>query len=117
MEESLLMAHAVCALSDLHHHCTDCPVPGNLPGLHDIPAVFGPIGRTVEDIELACRVAFALESDNYDPAPIPYRDVTLPEKLKFGYYVSGQLLTTAAMFSIMTMAVASRWLDKGIPCR
>lgn len=54
------------------------------------------MARTVEDVELASRIVFGKDSENYDPAPIPYRDVTLPEKLKFGYYVEGRC---AALFT------------------
>ena len=46
--------------------------------------------RTVADIELGCRVVFGQESPDYDPVPIPYRDISLPPKLKFGYYVNGE---------------------------
>ena len=70
----------------------------NFPGLHDIPTVLGPLARSVEDIELACRVAFGQESA--DTAPIPYREVTLPQKLRFGYYVSGALLGDPHVFAL-----------------
>jgi hypothetical protein len=45
--------------------------------------------RSVSDIELGCRLVFGQQSLDYDPAPIPYRGVTLPTKLKFGYYLNG----------------------------
>ena len=70
---------------------TRLPSVDNFPGLYDIPSVLGPMARTVEDVELASRIVFGQESENYDPAPIPYRDVTLPQKLKFGYYIEGRL--------------------------
>ncbi|GJE91018.1 amidase signature enzyme [Phanerochaete sordida] len=60
----------------------------NMPGFDAVKTVVGPMGRSVADIELACRVGFGQESENYDPAPIPYRNVKLREKLKFGYYVN-----------------------------
>ncbi len=47
------------------------------------------MGRSVEDLELACRVVFGLSSQNYGPAPLPFRAHELPERLKFGYYTSG----------------------------
>ena len=55
------------------------------PGFRSIPAVLGPMARTVEDIEIASRVIFG-KSANYSSAPVPYREVKLGEKLKFGYY-------------------------------
>ena len=45
--------------------------------------------RSVADLELACRVVFGKKSEAFDPAPIAYRDVKIPEKLRFGYYVNG----------------------------
>lgn len=56
--------------------------------------------RSVEDLELACRVVFGQQSEVLDAVPIAYRDVKLPGKLKFGYYVDGVLLfvtTTSAV--------------------
>jgi len=61
---------------------------GGSRGFDGIPSVVGPMGRSVGDIELACRAVFGQEGRNYLPAPIPYREVNLPEKLKFGYYTS-----------------------------
>ena len=55
------------------------------PGFKNIPTVLGPMARTVEDIEIASRVAFG-KSANYSSAPVPYREVKLGPKLKFGYY-------------------------------
>ena len=55
------------------------------PGFKNIPTVLGPMARTVKDIEIASRVAFG-KSANYSSAPVPYREVKLGPKLKFGYY-------------------------------
>jgi len=55
------------------------------PGFKNIPTVVGPMARTVEDIEIASRVVFG-KSTNYSSAPVPYREVKLGQKLKFGYY-------------------------------
>lgn len=46
------------------------------------------MGRSVGDVELACRVIFGQEGRLQMPPPLPYRDVELPEKLRFGYYTS-----------------------------
>lgn len=61
-----------------------------MPGFTAVPTVCGPLGRSVADMELACRVVFGRPSADYDPAPLAYRDVKLPTKLRFGYYKSGQ---------------------------
>ena len=43
------------------------------------------MARTVEDIEIATRAVFG-KSANYSSAPVPYREIELGQKLKFGYY-------------------------------
>lgn len=54
------------------------------------------MARTVEDIEIASRVVFG-KSANYSSAPVPYREVKLGQKLKFGYYFDdGMARTTPA---------------------
>jgi len=66
------------------------------PGFKNIPTALGPMARTVEDIEIASRVVFG-KSANYSSAPVPYREVRLGQKLKFGYYFNdGMARTTPA---------------------
>jgi len=73
---------------------TPCVDPN--PGFKNIPTVLGPMARTVEDIEIASRVVFG-KSANYSSAPVPYREVKLGQKLKFGYYFDdGMVRTTPA---------------------
>ena len=43
------------------------------------------------DIELSCRVVFGQASENGDVPPVPYRDVKLPQRLRFGYYTFGKI--------------------------
>jgi Asp-tRNA(Asn)/Glu-tRNA(Gln) amidotransferase A subunit family amidase len=52
------------------------------------------MGRSVADLERMSRVLFGKHGSghSYFPAPVPYRDVTLPEKLRFGYYLNGALV-------------------------
>ena len=65
--------------------------PGPNPGFEAVRAVAGPMGRSVEDLERMARVLFGERGsgNGYFPAPVPYRDVVLPEKLRFGYYLNG----------------------------
>ncbi|KAG8887177.1 hypothetical protein FRB98_000387 [Tulasnella sp. 332] len=59
------------------------------PGFEGIHVCRGPMGRSVDDIELACRLFFGKPSQlNEWLPPVPYRDATLAKKLKFGYYKS-----------------------------
>ena len=41
--------------------------------------------RSVDDLEVASKLMFG----NGGVAPVPFREVELPAKLKFGYYTSG----------------------------
>jgi amidase len=58
------------------------------PGFDPIKTVVGPMARSLADVEMACRIMFGIQSAEHDIAPVPYRDVSLPEKLRFGYYTS-----------------------------
>ena len=64
------------------------------PGFKSVPVVYGPMGRGVEDLEVAARAIVGRRGSDkfYFPAPIPYRDVQLPKKLKFGYYLMDGLV-------------------------
>lgn len=52
------------------------------------------MGRGVEDLEAAARAVIGRRGSDkfYFPAPIPYRDLRLPKKLKFGYYLMDGLV-------------------------
>ncbi|KAJ6606604.1 amidase [Mycena vulgaris] len=57
-----------------------------VPGFEGILTVAGPMGRSVEDLDIFCRVTFGVQVRSPDIAPILYRQPKLPEKLRFGYY-------------------------------
>ncbi|KAJ6500398.1 amidase [Mycena sanguinolenta] len=57
-----------------------------VPGFEGIIAVVGPMARSVEDLELFCRVIFGVQRRSNIVAPIPYTEPKLPAKLRFGYY-------------------------------
>ena len=46
--------------------------------------------RSVDDVELVARTIIGKRGVNYMPAPLPYRDVVLPSKLRFGFYTTGR---------------------------
>ncbi|THU99137.1 amidase signature enzyme [Dendrothele bispora CBS 962.96] len=57
-------------------------------GFEGIKDVVGPMGRSVEDLDLFCRFIFG-RGDNFADqllVPLPYRETKLPQKLRFGYY-------------------------------
>ncbi|KAI8996557.1 amidase signature enzyme [Trametes punicea] len=63
-------------------------IQGTWPGFEGIRTVAGPMGRSVDDIELGARLVFGKQGAEYDPAPLPYREVEMPKKLRFGFYLS-----------------------------
>jgi hypothetical protein len=68
---------------------------GPNPGFEAVPSVAGPMGRSVVDLERMTRLLLGERGsgqESYYPAPVPYRDVTLPGKLRFGYYLNGAFL-------------------------
>ena len=64
------------------------------PGFKNVSVIYGPMGRGVDDLEAAARAVVGKRGSHkfYFPAPIPYRDVQLPKKLKFGYYLMDGLV-------------------------
>lgn len=63
------------------------------PGFEAIRGSLGPMGRSVDDLEVAMRVLLDASAKLYRTlplVPIPFREVTLPAKLKVGYYLTGQ---------------------------
>lgn len=67
-----------------------------LPGMSGLLTCTGIMhDRSVEDLQLATRVVFGKQGTEYDPAPVPYRDIALPERLRFGYYLSGALRSSS----------------------
>ncbi|KAG8861472.1 hypothetical protein FRB96_002921 [Tulasnella sp. 330] len=63
------------------------------PGFEAINDCKGPMGRSVGDIELACRALFGKSGRSHDwVPPVPYREITLAPKLKFGYFKSDPLM-------------------------
>ncbi|KAJ7693428.1 amidase [Mycena rosella] len=64
----------------------------SFPGFEGVKSVCGPMARCMDDLELACRVSFGYPGAYRDFPPVPFRDVTLPEKLRFGYYTSDGII-------------------------
>ncbi|KAF8630529.1 hypothetical protein AX15_002855 [Amanita polypyramis BW_CC] len=61
---------------------------GPTPGFEGITTVAGPMGRSVEDLELICRTAFGIRGSDYNVMPLPFRDVQLSSKLRVGYFTT-----------------------------
>jgi len=67
------------------------------PGFDAIKVTPGPMGRSVEDVELFTRVLFAATPANNAEgiAPVPYKEVELPSKLRIGYYFEDGFIRTS----------------------
>jgi hypothetical protein len=68
---------------------------------------------SVDDIEIALRVCMGARAANTDVVPLPYREVELPKKLKFGYYVNGNTTLRSPCETILR--IYCRRLRQGIP--
>ncbi|KAJ7881391.1 amidase signature domain-containing protein [Mycena leptocephala] len=64
----------------------------SFPGFDGIKSVCGPMARCIDDLELACRISFGAPGAYNDQSPVPFRDVNLPKKLRFGYYTSDGIM-------------------------
>ncbi|KAF9266912.1 amidase signature enzyme [Marasmius fiardii PR-910] len=55
-----------------------------------IQYTIGPMGRTVEELDMFCRGIFGFPDghEDYTLTPTPYREAELPKKMRFGYYTS-----------------------------
>jgi Asp-tRNA(Asn)/Glu-tRNA(Gln) amidotransferase A subunit family amidase len=73
------------------------------PGFEVVRVVAGPMARSVVDLERMARVLFGEHGgrEGYFPAPVPYRDVALPDKLRFGYYLNGASSATLVNNGLM----------------
>ncbi|KAF7323951.1 hypothetical protein MKEN_00616600 [Mycena kentingensis (nom. inval.)] len=58
------------------------------PGYEGITSVAGPLGRSIDDLELFARLTFGIVGRSTTVAPVPFREQKLHEKLRFGYYLA-----------------------------
>ncbi|KXN67639.1 amidase signature enzyme [Conidiobolus coronatus NRRL 28638] len=78
------------------------------PGQEAVVAATGPLAKHVEDLDVMVKAV--LNSNPWETAhdvvPIPYREATLPKKLRIGYYLDdGKYPTTPACERAVMMAV------------
>ena len=76
------------------------------------------MGRTVEDLEAAARAVFGRRGGDvsYFPAPIPYRNVQLPKKLKFGYYLMDGLVKASPACKRAVLETVEALRSEGHEC-
>ena len=110
-------------------------------GFEAIKTVIGPMGRyastppcadvaltwlgsSVDDLELAARVMLGAVDPLDDVMPLPFREIKLGPKLRFGYYTEGMLNTESISPSyaspgrcfVMQMALFGRRLRTSVRC-
>jgi Asp-tRNA(Asn)/Glu-tRNA(Gln) amidotransferase A subunit family amidase len=88
------------------------------PGFKNVPLTHGPMGRGVDDLEAAARAVIGRRGSGkfYFPAPIPYRDVQLPKKLKFGYYLMDGLVKASPACKRAVLETAGALRREGHEC-
>ncbi|KAJ7074358.1 amidase [Mycena amicta] len=57
-----------------------------VPGFEGIVSVAGPMARSIDDLEIFCRATFGIPGRSLSVAPVLYREVKVPDKLRFGFY-------------------------------
>ncbi|KAG8858225.1 hypothetical protein FRB96_005354 [Tulasnella sp. 330] len=96
---SLRIPTAYCGIYSIKPGHSRASIQGSrevVAGFEGIRLCTGPMGRSVDDVELACRVIFGQSTklDIWLP-PLPYKDVEIPNQLKFGYYRSDALVRSS----------------------
>ncbi|TDL24037.1 amidase signature enzyme [Rickenella mellea] len=109
---SLRIPTAYCGIYSLkpgHGRLSPFGTKSPQPGFEAVHTVVGPMARSVDDVELFCRTCFGAPGlEREEIAPVPYRDVTLPAKLRFGYYkTDGFVKTSPACQRAVTETVAA----------
>lgn len=66
------------------------------PGFEALTLVSGPLARSVEDLDLWARVALGRSDAPWETInPVLYREVSLPRRLRFGYYTQDGYIRTS----------------------
>ena len=97
------------------------PQAERCPDMAAIRTTLGPMARSIEALELGCRAIISaaqslkVHETQASMLPVPWRSVELEKKLKFGYFIEGELshklsyAIDACSFAIaMQMALSAR---------
>ncbi|KAG6821457.1 hypothetical protein H0H93_010181 [Arthromyces matolae] len=85
-------------------------------GFEGIKAVVGPLARSVDDLTLVSRTVFGVQGREQSIAPIPYREVQLSSKLRFGYYTSDNLAKASPACQRAVLETVEALRRKGHEC-
>ncbi|KAG6869233.1 hypothetical protein C0993_009097 [Termitomyces sp. T159_Od127] len=89
-----------------------CPVKG----FEGIKSVVGPMARSVEDLKLVSQIVFGVQGNEQSIAPIPYRQIQLPHKLRFGYYTSDNFVKASPACQRAVLETVEALQKKGHEC-
>ncbi|KAH6916170.1 amidase [Coprinopsis sp. MPI-PUGE-AT-0042] len=116
---SLRMPAAYCGIYSLkpaHGRVPYFGARGPVQGFDGIKSVGGPMGRSVADLTLLSRIAFGGPSTPNDIPPVPFRDVNLPFKLKFGFYTSDNFIKASPACKRAVLETVEALRKKGHEC-
>ncbi|TFK51759.1 amidase signature enzyme [Heliocybe sulcata] len=65
------------------------------PGFEGIKTTAGPMARSIEEIEVISRGILGLPSAYCDIPVTPWKDIELPQRLRFGYYTDDGFIRTS----------------------
>lgn len=87
--------------------------------IHDIQSTSGPMGRSMSDLILASQLI--IDSPSQDSRlnpeiPIPFREITLPKKLKFGYYLTDGFCRSSPACQRAVLETVEALRKKGHEC-
>ncbi|KAJ7052225.1 amidase [Mycena amicta] len=77
------------------------------PGFDGIISVAGPMGRTIDDLDIFARLTLGVPGRSHTVAPLPYREPKLAEKLRFGYYTDYYIKASPATRRAVLETVAA----------
>ncbi|KAJ7197250.1 amidase [Mycena pura] len=76
-------------------------------GFDGIIGVAGPMGRSIDDLEMFCQLTLGVQARSFGLAPIPFREPNMPEKLRFGYYTDFYIKASPAVKRAVLETVAA----------
>ncbi|KAG6894190.1 hypothetical protein C0992_007163 [Termitomyces sp. T32_za158] len=74
------------------------------------------MARSVEDLRLVSRLVFGIQGNEQSIAPIPYRQIQLPPKLRFGYYTSDNFVKASPACQRAVLETVEALRKKGHEC-
>ncbi|TIA96481.1 hypothetical protein E3P96_03598 [Wallemia ichthyophaga] len=120
---SLRIPTGYCGLYSIKPGCGRWPYSGMQPlvaGFEGIKAGLGPMARSVVDLELIARAVLdspiKLNVSEGSLAPVPYRPINLPQKLRFGYYADSNFVRSSPAMRRGVFETIDKMREAGHEC-